>query len=66
MSFSMVPGMTLQRMQRVMSGKPAAAPEPAVKPEPAPQSKRARQRGGQFKPDDLATPDVNEAWRSEN
>lgn len=56
----------------------AADPEPVAEPEPAPEpaaepvaeppkaaakpKRRARQSGGQFKGDDPATPEVNEAW----
>jgi hypothetical protein len=47
MSFSMVPGMTLQQMLRVMGQQP----QPPAAP------KRARV-SGKFKADDPATPDV--------
>lgn len=60
MSFSMVPGMTLEQMQRVLGGKRAEAAEAA------PAMKRARVRGGQFKADDPVTPEANEAWETES
>jgi hypothetical protein len=53
---------------------PDPAPEPAPAPEPEPAAaapeaakpakprKRARVEGGQFKGDDPATPETNEAW----
>lgn len=66
MSFAMVPGMTLEQMQRVMGGKvkpelPALQLQQDIEP-PAPKRARAK---GKFRADDPATPEVNEAWEAE-
>lgn len=55
MSFAMVPGMTLEQMQKVMGGRAEPPPVPVLAQEP----KRARVRG-KFKAD------VNEAWEPES
>jgi hypothetical protein len=67
MSIAMAPGVTPEQMQRVMGDRPAVPASPplqqGIEPPPA---KRARVKGGKFKADDPATPDVDEAWESEN
>lgn len=60
MSFAMVPGMTLEQMQRIMGSEPAP-----LQPLPPPP-KRARIRSGKFRADDPATPAVDEAWEPES
>lgn len=45
--------------ERVPADRPAPAP---AHPAPEPR-KRARTSAGKFRGDDLATPDVNEAWQ---
>ena len=63
MSFAISPGTSVERMQQALGREPSQ-PEPATT-EPVAPAKRARV-GGKFKADDPATPDVDEAWESEN
>jgi hypothetical protein len=63
-SFAVPAGMTAEQVLEALGQQPAAAVKTTT--EPQAQAKRARQRSGQFKGDDPATPDANEAWTPES
>lgn len=65
-SFAVPAGMTAEQVLEALGQQPAAAVDATTEPQLQPQPKRARQRSGQFKGDDPATADANEAWAAEN
>jgi hypothetical protein len=56
-SYALPVGTTVEEMEGAMGRQPQPAAE---------LPKRARVKGGQFRADDPATPETDEAWATEN
>jgi hypothetical protein len=56
-SYALPVGTTVEEMESAMGRQPQPAAE---------LPKRARVKGGQFRADDPATPETDEAWAAEN